>query len=74
MSEKTEEAIKNGQSIETGNTRYTRHRTQDQDKKNTTQKTNNMLYTFFVAFFSATIDDRNLIFGHKLYIDMPYCG
>jgi hypothetical protein len=30
--------------------------------------------TFFVAFFSATIDDRNLIFGHKLYIGMPYCG
>ena len=22
---------------------------------------------FFVAFFSATIDDRNLIFGHKLH-------
>jgi hypothetical protein len=30
--------------------------------------------TFFVAFFSATIDDRNLIFGHKLHIGMPYCG
>jgi hypothetical protein len=30
--------------------------------------------TFFVAFFSATIDDRNLIFGHKLPIGMPYCG
>ena len=30
--------------------------------------------TFFVAFFSATIDDRNLIFGHKLHICMPYCG
>jgi hypothetical protein len=29
---------------------------------------------FFVAFFSATIDDRNLIFGHKLHIGMPYCG
>ena len=25
-------------------------------------------------FFSATIDDRNLIFGHKLHIGMPYCG
>ena len=24
--------------------------------------------TFFVAFFSATIDDKNLIFGHKLHI------
>ena len=30
--------------------------------------------TFFVAFFSATIDDRNLIFGHKLHIGMPFCG
>jgi hypothetical protein len=30
--------------------------------------------TFFVTFFSATIDGRNLIFGHKLYIGMPYCG
>ena len=29
---------------------------------------------FFVAFFSATIDGRNLIFGHKLHIGMPYCG
>ena len=29
---------------------------------------------FFVAFFSATIDGRNLIFGHKLHICMPYCG
>ena len=26
-----------------------------------------------VAFFSATIDGRNLIFGHKLHIGMPYC-
>jgi hypothetical protein len=32
------------------------------------------IWTFFVAFFKATIDDRNLIFGHKLYIGMPYCG
>jgi hypothetical protein len=30
--------------------------------------------TFFVAFFVASIDDRNLIFGHKLHIGMPYCG
>ena len=30
--------------------------------------------SFFVAFFSATIDGRNLIFGHKLHIGMPYCG
>ena len=29
---------------------------------------------FFVAFFSSTIDGRNLIFGHKLHIGMPYCG
>jgi hypothetical protein len=29
---------------------------------------------FFFTFFSATIDDRNLIFGHKLHIGMPYCG
>jgi hypothetical protein len=27
-----------------------------------------------VAFFSATIDGRNLIFGHKLHIGTPYCG
>ena len=27
---------------------------------------------FFVAFFSATIDGRNLIFGHKLHIVIPY--
>jgi hypothetical protein len=26
------------------------------------------------TFFKATIDDRNLIFGHKLHIGMPYCG
>jgi hypothetical protein len=30
--------------------------------------------SFFVTFFSATIDGRNLIFGHKLHIGMPYCG
>ena len=29
---------------------------------------------FFVAFFSATIDGKNLIFGHTLHIGMPYCG
>jgi hypothetical protein len=27
--------------------------------------------SFFIAFFSATIDDRNLIFGHKLHIGTP---
>jgi hypothetical protein len=29
---------------------------------------------FFVAFFSATINGRNLIFDPKLHIGMPYCG
>ena len=29
---------------------------------------------FFIAFFSATIDGRNLICGHKLHIGIPYCG
>ena len=29
---------------------------------------------FFVAFFSATVDGRNLIFGHKLHIGTPYRG
>ena len=29
--------------------------------------------SFFIAFFSATIDGRNLIFGHKLHIGTPYC-
>jgi hypothetical protein len=28
----------------------------------------------FVAVFSATIDGRNLIFGHKLHIGTPYRG
>jgi hypothetical protein len=27
---------------------------------------------FLVTFFSATIDGRNLIFGHKLHIGTPY--
>jgi hypothetical protein len=30
--------------------------------------------TIFVTFFSASIDGRNLIFGHKLHIDTSYCG
>ena len=30
--------------------------------------------SFFVAFFSATIDGKNLIFGHKLHIGTPYRG
>ena len=29
---------------------------------------------FFVAFFSVTVDDRNLIFGHKRHVGIPYCG
>ena len=29
---------------------------------------------FLVAFFSATIDGRNLIFDHKLHIGTPYRG
>jgi hypothetical protein len=29
---------------------------------------------FSVAFFSATIDGRSLIFGHKLHIGTPYRG
>ena len=29
---------------------------------------------FFAAFFSVTVDDRNLIFGHKRHIGTPYCG
>jgi hypothetical protein len=29
---------------------------------------------FLVTFFSATIDGRNLIFGHKLHIGTPYRG
>ena len=28
----------------------------------------------FVTFFSATIDGRDLIFGHKLHIGTPYRG
>jgi hypothetical protein len=30
--------------------------------------------TFFVTFFSDTIGDTNLIFGHKLHIGTPYRG
>jgi hypothetical protein len=30
--------------------------------------------SFFVTFFSATIDDRDMIFGHKLHIGTPYRG
>jgi hypothetical protein len=30
--------------------------------------------TFFVTFFSATVDGRDLIFGHKLHIGTPYRG
>jgi hypothetical protein len=34
----------------------------------------NNICSFFVTFFSATIDGRNLIFGHKLHIGTPYRG
>ena len=30
--------------------------------------------SFFVTFFSATIDGRNLIFRCKLHIGTPFCG
>jgi hypothetical protein len=30
--------------------------------------------SYFVAFFSANIDGRNLIFRHKLHIGTPFCG
>jgi hypothetical protein len=30
--------------------------------------------TYMKAFFSATIDGRNLIFGHKFHIGTPYRG
>ena len=29
---------------------------------------------FFVAFFSVTVEGRNLIFCHKHHIGIPYCG
>jgi hypothetical protein len=29
---------------------------------------------FFITFFSVTVDGRNLIFGHKRHIGIPYCG
>jgi hypothetical protein len=29
---------------------------------------------FFIAFFSVTVDGRNLIFGRKCHIGIPYCG
>jgi hypothetical protein len=32
------------------------------------------IWPFLVAFFSTTIDGRNLIFGHKLHIGTPYRG
>jgi len=42
MLEKTEGSIKNGQSRETGNTMYTRHRTRTSKPKTTTHKTKPM--------------------------------
>ena len=29
---------------------------------------------YFSSHFSLTIDDRNLIYGHKHHIGIPYCG
>ena len=29
---------------------------------------------FFIAFFSVSVNGRNLIFGHKHHIGIPYCG
>jgi hypothetical protein len=45
MVEKTEGAIKNRQSRETGNIEYTRHRTKTNKTNNTTQKTKKMSNT-----------------------------
>ena len=28
----------------------------------------------FVTIFSVTVDGRNLVFGHKHHIGIPYCG
>jgi hypothetical protein len=37
--------------------------------------TNMKLVTKYqICVISATIDGRNVIFGHKLHIGMPYCG
>ena len=45
MLEKTDGAIKNGQSRETGNIGYTRYKTKTHKAKNTTQKTKTMSKT-----------------------------
>jgi hypothetical protein len=29
---------------------------------------------YFSSHFSLTVDGRNLIFGHKHHIGIPYCG
>ena len=34
----------------------------------------NIICTFFVTFFSATIDGKDLVFGYKLHIGTPYHG
>ena len=47
MLEKTEGAIKNGQSIETGNVRYTRHKTKT-EKETKNKKTKNTHNTISV--------------------------
>ena len=33
-----------------------------------------LTYICICTFFSATIDGKDLIFGHKLHIGTPYCG
>jgi hypothetical protein len=43
-------------------------------KLNFEQHEHQRICTIFVTFFSATIDGRNLMFGHKLHIDTPYGG
>jgi hypothetical protein len=42
-------------------------------EKNAT-KNGHIQNAFFVTFFSATIDGKDLIFGHKLHIGTPYRG
>jgi hypothetical protein len=44
-----------------------------EDRKNYTEHTF-CICPFLVAFFAATIDGRNLIFGHKLHIGTQYRG
>jgi hypothetical protein len=62
--EKTERAIQNGKSIETGNTGYTRHRTKTSKTKNTTQKTKKMNNTDPIRksiIFLSVLCDKNRV-------------